>query len=251
MLCTTFKKLAEDTWEKLDISKSLGFQLKEETFTDLNLLGLKRKHPTEIHTRVFNKHEEGINGADWEWWLTDGTDWYGFRVQAKIINIKTDRFEHLHYQGKASIPQCKKLIEQASPKGGLPRFPLYCLYLSTEVLDSKILKSNLEFYGCSLISAFDVLNLRPDTDHIKSLQRFIVPWHKLVCKDPKIALATHMDKFLIEDLDEDLLNSVLYATTNPPDYVRSVLQENSAPTENDYGIPDLAGIVVFDLSGVE
>ncbi len=63
-------KLSKETWEKIEHSKTVSFQLKEETLTDQDLLGLKSQHPNEIHIRVFNKYEEGMNGADWEWWLT-------------------------------------------------------------------------------------------------------------------------------------------------------------------------------------
>lgn len=127
MLCKTFKDLSQDTWKKIEQSKSVSFQLKEETITDQNLLHLKIKNPNEIHIHIFNKIAKGTNGADWEWWLNDGTDWLGFRVQAKIINNISDRFEHLHYQKKSSAPQSEILVTQASPKGEVPQVPIYCL----------------------------------------------------------------------------------------------------------------------------
>ncbi len=62
----------------------------EETFTDNIMLDLKLKHPVEIFTRPFNKREEGVSGADWEWSLTNATEdsWLSLRVQAKILNLK-------------------------------------------------------------------------------------------------------------------------------------------------------------------
>ena len=72
----------------------------EETFTDLNILELKCRHPTEIYSEVFTKRREGVNGADWEWWLTNKSRslWLGLRVQAKVLHLANNTFEHLHYR---------------------------------------------------------------------------------------------------------------------------------------------------------
>jgi hypothetical protein len=248
MLCTTFKKLSEDTWEQIDLSKTAGYQLKEETLTDQNLLQLKIKHPTEILIRAFNKHEEGRNGADWEWWLTDGNEWVGFRVQAKIINIETDRFEHLHYQAKTSVPQSRKLIEQSKPIGEKPRVPIYCMFLSTEKFDPAALKSAPEFYGCSIMSAYTVAVLRDSgTDDVVSLQAYLIPWHELVCQKPAISFAEHIDRFLVERLDQGILDVRFYITDEPPAYVSALLVNNNHTVENEYGNPDLAGVMVAKL----
>lgn len=186
MICKTFKELSKETWLKIKQSRSVSFQQKEETLTDNNLLKLKLKHPDEIHIRVFNKLEESKNGSDWEWWLTDGYVWAGFRVQAKVINIKHDRFEHLHYQGKDSISQSEKLIFQAMLPGEIPRIPIYCLYMSSDKLDDKSLIDEKNLYGCSLLSAYVVAKLRSSKiNDIKSLQDYLIPRHLLVCKNPK------------------------------------------------------------------
>lgn len=63
MPCTTFKKLSKETWEKIEHSKTVSFQLKEETLTDQDLPDLKSQHPNEIHIRDFNKYEKGMNGT--------------------------------------------------------------------------------------------------------------------------------------------------------------------------------------------
>jgi hypothetical protein len=62
-------------------------------------LELKIKHPREIITTTFTKPKEAVTGADWEWRLTGPSDdWLGFRVQAKVIELQSSRYEHLHYK---------------------------------------------------------------------------------------------------------------------------------------------------------
>lgn len=68
-LCNTFQQLAIDTWKLLQESRSASYQVKEETITDINMLRLKRMHSHQVRTITFTKHEEGLNGADWEWWF--------------------------------------------------------------------------------------------------------------------------------------------------------------------------------------
>ena len=60
-LCNTFKRLALDTWDSIQKSRQLNFQLKEETFTDINMLTLKAKHSRQVRTKVFNKVQKGRN----------------------------------------------------------------------------------------------------------------------------------------------------------------------------------------------
>src|SRR5688572_13448409 len=98
-LCETFKNRSSSTWTLLSKAREVDSQLLEETLTDLNLLELKLKHPREIITKSFTKPREGLTGADWEWWLTGPKSlWLGFRVQAKVLNLRSGMYEHLHYR---------------------------------------------------------------------------------------------------------------------------------------------------------
>lgn len=38
----------------------------EETITETNLLEIVRRHPMQVRLRTFTKHQEALNGADWE-----------------------------------------------------------------------------------------------------------------------------------------------------------------------------------------
>jgi hypothetical protein len=124
-LCETFRLLSYETWGRLGRARRIGHQLLEETFTDLNLLELKDRHPTQVYTKVFTKPQEGLNGADWEWWLTDSkrSEWLGIRIQAKVLDLTTDSFPHLHYKS-GRIYQATKLKRDCKNLGlaDLPRF---------------------------------------------------------------------------------------------------------------------------------
>lgn len=276
MLCNSFKRLALDTWDTIDTSRRVNFQLKEETITDINMLALKARHPRQIRTKVFTKPEEGINGADWEWWFVNkARKCVGLRIQAKILNIDSNEFEHLHYHTKHSkIYQCDKLIKH-SLWGKFPTYPLYCLYLQTN--DPNLLKTwncysfskTNDLFGCSLISAFEVRKLRASAGKsLKVLEPFINPWHCLICctgygNDDKLSQInsyaskrfpidiTQANEIIIPSSDLadlsgplDLPDSLILP--QPPPYVLQII-ENEA--NDNISPPDkyIRGIVVYEL----
>lgn len=242
-LCETFKQLALDTWDKIQESRIVNFQLKEETFTDINMLDLKLKHSGQIKTKVFTKREEGKNGADWEWWFQGRSgNWIGFRVQAKIINLLSNEFEHLHYQNpRTHIYQCDKLIQNALSHS-TPKIPLYCFFIQTENQDylnkwtCGTFPKDKKLYGCSLTSAFEVLKLRPtDSKHIIDLENSLKPWHCLVCCKGfgrSTDFITNIQAYAKENfvLDKDLAQNLnveipeSFTTNEPPSYVLSILK---------------------------
>jgi len=261
-LCNTFKRLAFDTWDEIHKSRQVNFQLKEETFIDKNMLELKLKHTSQVRTKVFTKHEEGKNGADWEWWFKGNTNnWVGFRVQAKIINILSNEFEHIHYKTPSTgVYQCDKLIKTALT-GPNPRIPLYCLFLQTNdkrylnTWNCRTVPHIKDLYGCSLTSAFLIRNFRASKKkHLSDLENYMRPWHCLVCcKDhgnrdfirnieSYAKTVFKLDPEIAKDLDINIPNS--FISQNPPFYVTSILEnENNdiidSPDEN------LRGVVVI------
>jgi hypothetical protein len=243
MICDTFKHLAHETWNKIDNAKRVGFQLKEETFTDINLLELKLHHPSEVLICEFTKKEEGTNGADWEWWFTNDRSWIGFRVQAKIINVFSQEFEHLHYQKQDSLPQSEKLILQAENNGKMPRIPLYCLFMSTDQFKEC---DDIKLFGCSLMSAYDVRTLRKERKarHILDVQDHIFPWHKLVCHPENISLLQHVTSF-VNDMDKGEIGIREYLIEEPPYYVTALLRSNSKNLNFEGSPKSLAGVMVI------
>jgi len=247
MICNTFKRLALDTWDKIAKSRTVGFQLKEETLTDLNMLDLKVRHPYEISVQVFNKAEEGEHGADWEWWFTDKTKkWLGFRVQAKIISITNDRFAHLHYRkDDKSLHQCDLLILKAG-MGTHKTIPIYCLFVQTDDLTKLATTytagTTSEVLGCSLLSADAVQKLRP-AKKLKDTNAMI-PWHLLVCKPDNKDVLEHLTDFIGSKLGI-IIQEEDYLADEPPHYVsRLVFNQGEVSSEGEQST-GLAGVMVY------
>jgi hypothetical protein len=266
MLCNTFKRLALNTWDTIAESRRANFQLKEETFTDINMLDLKLRHSGQVRTTVFSKPAEGKNGADWEWWFNlNNNQWIGFRVQAKILNINSEEFEHLHYQTPATgIYQCDKLIQNALTRTH-PKIPLYCFYLQT---DNAARLTNWscgsftptrDLWGCSLLSAFEVKRLRAaNHKHLSHVENLMKPWHCLVCcsgygsGQNKISDIGEyaknnfpLDKDLVADLDVSIPDS--FITQNPPSYVTAIL-ENENNKEVQPPDKELDGVMIYTFN---
>ena len=188
-ICETFRLLAFRTFDQMGRASRVGHQPLEETFTDLNLLELKDRHPHEIRCHTFNKPQEGNNGADWEWWLTDArrTIWLGMRIQAKVLHIKSNTFPHLHYKSGASRGYQSVKLKRQCAKDGL--IPLYCFYLHQ---DPRMLSDAegcgsfahaTESYGCSLapMALVDSLRLKGEKNTFSEVIAGSHPWHCLVC----------------------------------------------------------------------
>jgi hypothetical protein len=190
-LCSTFHRLAHETYSRISRARAVDHQPLEETFTDLNALELKTLHPTDIHCRTFTKPQEGRHGADWEWWLTDKSHslWLGVRVQAKLLHLKTNRFAHLHYKPGGTY-QTTKLIRAAQEEGMLA---LYCLYtdVPTPAGSWRPLTAN-EDYGCSLVRASDIQRLRRrgGSDDFVNVMSVAMPWQFPFCMQSIPALSS-------------------------------------------------------------
>jgi hypothetical protein len=241
-LCDTFLSLAFATHRRLARARRVLHQPLEETFTDLNILELKCRHSTEIYSKVFTKRREGVNGADWEWWLTNSSrsSWLGLRVQAKVIHLATNTFDHLHYRSsKTKIYQLHKLQAEAARDGLVP---LYCIYMhgvSRRTLRGRQCLSpghKLQSYGCSLVSAAHVacLHRAARTNDMYSVMSAAVPWHCLVCANcsahgsdlPTRAWAYLQDQFGEMgkvNADADSVHTP-GPRSMPPQYVLNILQ---------------------------
>jgi hypothetical protein len=71
-LCESFVELANRVWTDLRDASHAGLIRDEETITNDLLLALWRRHPHEIIIRQLKRYQESFEGADWEWWFTDG-----------------------------------------------------------------------------------------------------------------------------------------------------------------------------------
>ncbi len=258
-------ELARSTWAQIEQSRNVNYQLLEETITDINLLRIKTRHSNQIKTRAFSKPEEGKNGADWEWWFKDWSNsWVGIRMQAKILNIHSNEFEHLHYKNpKSNEYQSNKLIRNCL-KNNIPRRPLYCLYLQTN--DQNLLNTwncgtfsiDRSLMGCSIIDAFDVVNLRPhQIKSLDDLEHYLRPWHCLVCcqghggKTPVERISNYINSTFTTrtiDFEESDLNFPdSFITNKPPAYVLNLLEhennDNIKPPDED-----LSGVILYSFN---
>lgn len=244
--------LAFQTWDQLAQSRACGHQLLEETLTDLLCLHLKSRHANEVFTRTFTKPEEGKVGADWEWWFTGARrkSWLGFRVQAKVLELRTLRYRHLHYYRKPRGYQSNRLIRHARAVGAIP---LYCLYSQWGGAPSPSWHCGsfgpcLESYGCSLLPISAVLRLRKanKTDNLAAILPDAIPWHCLVCCEgygtgdlPARAWAFATARGLTR------ANESAQMKEEPPSYVEALLRNElfEAPDE------DLRAVTVFQEGG--
>lgn len=186
VLCRTFQYLSTSTWGLLRRGRKQGVQINEETITNLLLLRLQETASPHLRVKSFSKKEESVTGADWEWWLGTLGNWIGFRLQAKVINFRSDSFEHLYYTPRAvptatSVPQYERLLNdalQSSPR----RVPLYCLYIHWQ---QSIGHRRSSRAGCSFLSPMVVRSLaRQQVRSLVDLYEHTTPWHELVCPLP-------------------------------------------------------------------
>ncbi len=244
-LCDTFRKLSFETWYKLYSAKTVDMQLGEETITDINLLELKLKHGNEIITKTFTKPKESNTGADWEWWLTGKSKkWLGIRIQAKILNHKTNKYEHLHYyknnKQKTKKYQSDRLVK-SSMSDSIKRIPLYCLYSYWDNLNYNVkwkcgsYPEVIDSYGCSFISAYDVVKLRQGNKcNLSDVLDYMIPWHCIICCKgfggddlPSRALNTIMELTKISSIVENPKNKPKFKLYDePPEYVKLLLSND-------------------------
>lgn len=96
----------------------------EETITDY-FLSILSKKSNRIQYRKFKKHEEGVNGADWEWWFLTSEALLKFYVQAKKINADITKKILLYRTKNSEEYQIDKLIDSSEKDNALPLYAFY------------------------------------------------------------------------------------------------------------------------------
>lgn len=252
-LCQTYRDLSFQTWRLMEKARSVSHQPLEETITDNNIIELKLRHTHEVITTTYNRTQEASTGADWQWWFTDSkkTAWFGVRVQAKILKLKTDRFEVLKYKNQTDV-----LINDANNNGLVP---LYCFY-SQWPLSSNISTNNCltfpnapESYGCSIVDAYTIQknkNIR-NSNTLASVMSNAFPWSCLVCCQGTIAepnggllpdrVKSFIDNVVLQDSSDNITTPEI--TDRPPNNIIALLQGEGEYYEVDD--PNLAGAIVI------
>ena len=178
-LCIEYKALAEWVFKRLELDRVINHQTSEETITDEIIRRLKiwkiNNSNSKFSIREFTKQQEAINGADfeWDWYFVDssGKNWLGFRIQAKVLNLKSNRFLSLDHSNKNGH-QLNLLVNSSNSDS---RIPFYCFYLYKD--------NESPLKGCSLSSPNNVNQLlkidkKPKVDDVLKIS---FPWHKMFC----------------------------------------------------------------------
>ena len=132
-----FSHQSIDLWERLgyvrESFESRGIlgpvRFGEETITDLLMMELYIQGATLAFFKQTSKPDESISGTDFELWLgSERLGWFRFAIQAKKLNLRTDRYASLT-QSNANGLQIDLLEKYAQRKRAAP---LYCLYNHTD-----------------------------------------------------------------------------------------------------------------------
>lgn len=106
------------------------------------------------------------------------------RVQAKVLNLKTEKYEHLHHKNKHGF-QVDLLISDAK-KNGL--IPLYCMYNNWDPSKYKAAwkcrthKTTVKHYGTSILAPSVVKDLQSQSEnHLSSVIGSLKPMHCIFC----------------------------------------------------------------------
>jgi hypothetical protein len=224
-------------WNEQGYAFNHGLVLQEETLTEMLLLRMARDHSKHgLVVNMFNKTEEGINGADWEWIIRTPSCELGLRIQAKRLYHKSTSED---YGGlKLKSPQVDKLIKQAGTS-----IPLYVFFNHDHGMNSKLLNGGDEkpyrgrsYWGCSIASAKKVKDAK--SNKLSALKKHMKPWHRLLTEfgscDAQNALGitqTARDASLPQSRRE------IIERINDRDFMAQYIQRE-----------ELAGVAILDFS---
>lgn len=252
--------LETGTWLSMARSAELSLSLGEESLTDFILLFLRDRHRDTVFVRKFNRRQERKVGADWEWWFTDGAQWFGMLVQAKRLNPAQLTYDNLFHGGKSNHARQANAIIGSAAAAGTKLYPAYCFYNWVPSLSANAqacqCRDGAHLLGFTIADAYCIKRLILDgTNDYASVSQVARPVHCLVCcpnhavgSVAESAQAKVTDLRGLGDLGGIRAADVPESIRNPPDYVRAALgqdtnQETLPPR------PGLAGVVVFRIPG--
>ncbi|MFE8149334.1 hypothetical protein RBA69_19215 [Brenneria goodwinii] len=221
-------------WNSLREAKKHSYQIGEESITDFLVLNIKKWGSRKIVVNTFTRRKESVNGSDWEWWFTGPSGkWLGMRVQAKVLKLDSEKYEHLHYSN-VNGQQVDLLIQDAKNNDLIP---LYCMYTNWKPGDYKVgwkcktYKPSIRHYGTAILNPTIVKQLQTrGLNHLKDVIGDLRPMHCIFCCSgfsggdlPERALAWLIGAHLL------IINNETPAETflkdSPPDYVAQILHD--------------------------
>ena len=178
-LVTSLLELGDATSRNLEFSHQPDVLVSygEETITETILLEIRRRHPERTVLQMFSKHQEAMNGADWEWHIVGQRRTLKMRVQAKrvqcnhVLKIK-------HTVGLSGNQQREILINRAQADGLKPVYCIYCTEPQRSKWKQRLEPSAAYSYqtGCLLADAHDV---PLHTNRLSDIEHNSIPWHFL------------------------------------------------------------------------
>lgn len=225
-LCLSFCERGVWTWNLLKAGFVTGIIPSEDTFTDVNLLELQRKHPIEIWTRRFNPRVEKWIGADWDWWLGAPSGWLRLRVQAKKLNLTSRTYDELEYPN-GSGKQLSTLIKSATIGGFAP---MYCFYnywdhnVSVQWNCGTYSSKSQELQGCMIASADHVKScISAGLNDLPSIAKRALPCNCLVCCEGYSSRTADLTQ-RATGLLRKFWNLTPEVVTEPPPYVKAIME---------------------------
>jgi len=167
------------TWLEQGHAYDQGLALQEETITEMLLLRMAKDHAKHgVEIKLFNKAEEGKNGADWEWIIKTLGCEVGFRVQAKRLYHSEKKMDYGGLDPKSN--QTDHLIKHANGC-----IPVYVFYNHKHGTHSSLFDGSYEpgfrgpsYWGCSIASAASVKAKK--SNKLTDLKPIMKPWHRLI-----------------------------------------------------------------------
>lgn len=168
-------------------AKRAGLPFTEETITETILLDLATQNPLEVIVLPFNKRQEALTGADWEWCIFNQNETRFIRmlVQAKVLDNFDNEYAHIDRMiGKSGIRQIDQLLDTAR----LRRVPaLYVFYNHVANVNRVPVGTCqcfgcLDCWGCSVALGVAVKSMLPNKS-FDTLKTVSVPWTCLLCPE--------------------------------------------------------------------
>ena len=176
---TTLLELADATSHNLDFAHRPGVRISygEETITETNLLEITRRHPQRTRLQMFSKHQEALNGADWEWHIVGRRRTLKMRVQAK--RLQCNKVLRVKHQVASSGKQQRQLLIDAAVADRMK--PVYCIYCTERqrsIWTQTATPDGLKSYqlGCLLA---DAAKVPLSTRRLPEIEHDCFPWHFL------------------------------------------------------------------------
>lgn len=191
------KKIAEDTWDRLEQSKIHNVRLGEETLTELLVLDFARHAPKGIKLYQTSKSEEARTGTDLEVLVeTGGNEYIAFVIQAKKL-YSSGRYSHLNAKVSGTNTYQIDILQEYSRRSRT--IPLYLLYNFVEGVEEACeyepeiprcfcqTIESVKYLGCTLVPIWQIRQAinTPGCRNFDSIHNLssVFPWHCLFdCK---------------------------------------------------------------------